>query len=181
MGGVSMEYRKGEIYEYLMPKGDTKKAIIVSSNERCCDRFLSVIVLNEEPKGRINVPIVCRSRMYADCGMISYAEYNRFGEYIRTATDVEMQEINEGIAMSLDIETSTEEFVETAVDKEQFEALKAELADTKLKASELKKENELLKEPKVPFFDPEEMIVLKTERDLFKNLYEQTIERLIGA
>lgn len=144
-GGEDMEFRRGEIYEYMLfDKMEYTKAIIVSSDERATDRFLNVITLIEEPKGRINVPIHCGVTMYADCGMVSFAKNDRFGKYIRTATADEMKELEDGIKRAFGI----------------------------------KGIESIPKVEKVAVQD-DETIKLKTERDLYKSLYEQLFERLI--
>lgn len=105
-GDERMEYKRGDIFEYEMQNGKgIKNALIVSANFRLNNGYLSIIVLTDEEKDEAySVPIVCGGMMYADCGMVSFGMKNRIGNYIRTATDAEMKQIDEGIAKCLGIE-----------------------------------------------------------------------------
>lgn len=102
-----MEYKRGEIFEYNANGYEGRKALIVSANFRSEGRFISVIVLQDEIKGENMVPIVCRGQMYADCGMVSFTTNERLGNYIRTASEREMQQIDEGICKCLGLEQKT--------------------------------------------------------------------------
>lgn len=99
----NMDYCRGEIWEYNLHNNEMKYALVVSVDECMNGKYRSVILLTDEQKGVINVPIVCHGRMYADCGMVSFGMCGRFGNYIKNATDAEMKEIEQGIAKALGI------------------------------------------------------------------------------
>lgn len=100
-----MEFKRGEIFEYEeVNKGTYRKALILSADFRSTEKWQSIILLNEEPKGRINVPIVCEGMMYADCGVVSFGIAERLGNFIKKATEEEMKQIDEGVAKCLGFE-----------------------------------------------------------------------------
>jgi len=154
-----MEYNRGEIYEYEMNNGmGIKKALIVSANFRNGYGYLNIIVLtDEEKRDAYTVPIVCSGMMYADCAMVSFGRKHQLGNYIRTATDAEMKQIDEGIAKCLGIEQKT---VEVPVEK-IVEVPAQYPAETHLKTAEM-------------------LAKAKTEAGIYKDLYEQLLAKMIG-
>lgn len=159
-----MEYNRGEIYEYEMNNNmGIKKALIVSANFRNGYGYLNIIVLtDEEKRDAYTVPIVCTGMMYADCAMVSFGRKHQLGNYIRTATDAEMKQIDEGIAKCLGIEIEPV-YMDS---NEEIERLQ----------HELKKCNNI-----IPVCDnTEELMQAKAEAGIYKNLYEQLLAKMIG-
>ena len=161
-----MEFNRGEIFEYEEVGRETyRKALIISAEFRANDRFQSVILLTEEPKGEINVPIVCEGMMYADCGMVSFATVNRIGRYIRTATAAEMAQIDECVAKCLGIERVDVGMPLGSI-AEAVEPIIAEDATP-------------ISKPSVTFFS-EELATAKAEAKIFKDLYENLLAKVMG-
>jgi len=185
-GEGTMEMKRGEIFEYNMQNGELKYVLVISSDERKSDRFLSIIVLSNEPKGRINAPVVCKKQMYADCCMVSYGYSDRFGCYVRTATEREMQEVEAGIMEALDIKAtaSNDAFEDTTYClmrelEGKLEEANRQIVEGHEHVERLLAENERLRNAE-PANDPAEVVKLMTERDTYKHLYEQMLERFIG-
>lgn len=155
-GEVILELKRGEIYEYEMPNGkEIKHALIVSGDFRNDYGCLNVIVLTDEEKtDGFYVPIVCGGMMYADCCMVSFALRSRIGNYVRTATDKEMAQIDAGIAKCLDIEQKT---VEVPVEKIVEVPAPVQYSD-----------------------NTEELMKAKAEASIYKNLYEQLLAKVMG-
>ena len=163
-----MEYNRGEIFEYEMAnRFETKKALVVSADFRAGERYLSIIVLIDEPKGQVNVPIVCEGMMYADCGMVSFATNDRLGNFIRKATDAEMSQIDEGIAKCLGIKQKTVEITKEV-------PVIPVVGKTEMTANGITTEHSLAVEV------VEELVAAKAEANVYKNLYEQLLEKMIG-
>jgi len=161
-----MEFKRGEIFEYEMKdRYETKKALVVSADFRSGDRYINVIILTDEPKGNINVPINCQGMMYADCGMVSFATNDRLLDYIRTATAEEMAQIDEGIAKCLGIER-----VDVGMPCGKIaEAVAPIIAEPVMPISQ----------PSVEFFS-EELATAKAEAKIFKDLYENLLAKVMG-
>lgn len=159
-----MRFQRGEIFEYEMKdRYETKKALVVSANFRAGGRYISIIVMTDEPKGEVSVPIVCQGMMYADCGMVSFATDDRLGNYIRSASAEEMAQIDEGIARCLGIEQKT---VEVPVEK---------IVEVTQPPMVLPEANE----GTVEFFS-EELATAKAEAKIFKDLYEKLLAKVMG-
>lgn len=153
-------FKRGEIFEYEMrDRGDVKMALVVSADFRASDRYISVIVLNENPVGEVTVPIVCRGKMYADCGMVSFAHTDRILEFVRKATDEEMAQIDAGIMECLGLNDISIPTVSVA------EAMKPMLVKEA--------------EPKVEIFS-EELATAKAEANVYKDLYEKLLDKMLG-
>ena len=99
-----MEFNRGEIFSYTMNGGDRRKALVISADFRAKDRYISIIVLTEEPKPN-SVPITTLTGiMYADCGMVSFATNDRLGNFLQSVNETEMKDLEEGIMYCLGIE-----------------------------------------------------------------------------
>lgn len=146
----TMEYKRGEIFEYNANGNDGRKALVVSADFRSAGRYLSVIVLSDEIKGENMIPVVCGGQMYADCGMVSFATNERLGSYIRTASAKEMQQIDEGICRCLGLEQKTVEVPAPVAYESSAELLFEDLATA------------------------------KAEAKVYKELYEKLFEKMIG-
>jgi hypothetical protein len=163
-----MEYNRGEIFEYSTNNYDKKKAVILSADFRKESRFISILVLQDEAKGAVNVPVKTASGiMYADCGLVSFCTNERLGDFLRITTEEEMQQIDEGIAKCLGIEQKT---VEITKEVPVF-PMESTLA---MKAHTLTLENK----PAVEAV--EEFAAAKAEANVYKNLYEQLLAKMIG-
>lgn len=159
-------FNRGEIFEYeQVGRGDIRKALIVSADFRKNDKYISVILLNEEPKGNINVPIVCQGQMYADCGMVSFAANDRLSNYLKTATAEEMAQIDEGIAKCLEIKMPKNVIT--------FEKHHKELEELRNRL-----ENCQLAEVKNNYV--QELAAARAEAGIYKNLYEQLLAKMLG-
>ncbi len=155
-------YKRGEIFEYEMrDRADVKMALVVSADFRANDRFVNIIILNENQVGEVTVPIVCRGQMYADCGMVSFAHTDRMLDFVRKATDEEMTKIDAGIMECLGLERNDISIPTVSV----AETLKPMLV------------NEA--EPKVEIFS-EELATAKAEASIYKGLYEKLLEKVVG-
>lgn len=93
-----MDLYRGDIVEIINSQGTTKTALVVSANFRIGGRYLSIIILRDDQKGAVNVPISTKgSIMYADCGLVSFCSLDNVVEFTKSATTSEMQKVNEGI------------------------------------------------------------------------------------
>ena len=165
-GESDMEFNRGEIFEYSTSNYEKKEALIISADFRSGSRFISILVLKNEEKGVINVPIITSSGIkYADCGLVSFCSSERLGNFLRIATDAEMAQIDEGIAKCLGIEQKTvEKVVEVPVEKI------VEVTPPPADSAPNFKHMKLL----------EELTTVKAEANVYKNLYEQLLTKMIG-
>ncbi len=154
-----MEIYRGDIFKYEV-KGEEKNALIVSADFRNNSRFVSVIVLTDEPKGEVNVPINLKDgTYYADCGMVAFASRERFIEFKELASDEEMKQISEGIAKCLGLkQTVIEKVVEVPV--------------------EITREVPVAAVEECGILE-EQVATWKTKAEVFENLCRELVERVI--
>ena len=154
-----MDFKRGEIFEIEMNnRPDTKKALVVSADFRSGENYLNVIVLTDEPKGNINVPIVCEGKMYADCGMVSFVTSNRLLRFIRQARQEEMAQIDEGVAKCRGLE-----MIDVGLPTESIAEIVAPI----------------IAEQSVEYFS-EELATAKAEANIYKDLYEKLLAKVMG-
>lgn len=151
--------KRGEIFEVRMNNSDeVRKALVVSADFRTGRTFQSVVFLCDEQNQEDWVPIVCRGMMYADCSKVSFVDSNRLYSYIRTATENEMAAVDEAIAENLGLKLEN----------------KAECVPELIQS--------IHKEPVQVFKDnSEELAAVQKEAEIYKNLYNQLLEKLIGT
>lgn len=160
--GEEMEYKRGDIVWYETHSGKFKQALIVSANYRKNNMYQSIICLTEEPKTEDSVPIICGGMMYADCGMVSFAQIDRFNDYIRTASTEEMAQVVEVLAKNLGIEQKKLELPNGKAVQSQTDTVA--IVETKL---ELAKASE-------------ELTTAKAEASIYKDLYEKLLAKVMG-
>ena len=151
--------KRGEIFEVRMNNSDEiRKALVVSADFRSNRTWQSVLILMEEQKQEDWVPVMCRGMMYADCSKLSYIDANRLYSYIRTATEDEMEAVDAMIAEYLGLKLEN----------------KAECVPELIQS--------IHKEPVQVFKDnSEELAAVQKEAEIYKNLYNQLLEKLIGS
>jgi len=161
-GENSMEFNRGELFEYEMRNtGESKVALVVSADFRSNDRFLNVIVLTDEPKGEVNVAITTNyGIMYADCGMVSFATNDRLINYLKHVKSEEMEQIDAGIAKCLGIES-------LVIEKEVIKEVPNE-AVIPMEHTDLSVDLSM------------DLAAAKKEAEVYKNLYEALLSKVMG-
>jgi mRNA-degrading endonuclease toxin of MazEF toxin-antitoxin module len=184
-GKEGREILRGEIYEYMSAKGEYRTALVVGSNDRANDRVISVLLLSEEQRGNYTVPVVCGQMMYTHCDMVSYAFEDRLGNYVRTATDAEMEAVDNMIADALGLSVGYTERDRQAW-KAEIEQWKRSCAEADERYHNLETEyNRILAKmhaelDKAQTPVTEEAIRIQVERDMYKMFYEDIIRKIGG-
>ena len=169
--------------------------MIVSADECANGKFRNIIILNEDQKGIINVPIICRGMKYADCGMVSYGVCNRFENFVRVANENEWKEIHDGIAKAFGFEFPEEggsklaERWKERCEKTQIRLYEVEqevkvahrtIEDQIDQIGELAEKLTFLEKQPVFAPDPDEVIRLKAQVEMLERQNEKLLDRLIG-
>ena len=171
-----MEYKRGEIFKYNMA-GYEREILIVSSNERCWGYYLNALFLNENASGNY-VQVVCGGPRYVDCDKVSLVTADKMGEYIRTATEAEMLQVDNGIIDSLGLVLSdeTDTMEQLIEEKKKSNAKDSELEELRKKLNEAT----MVLEVTPPGTMIEERIIrLETERDMYKEWFEKLMEKAV--
>lgn len=156
--------RKGEIY-YIghspnyqgSEQAGGRPAIIVSNNaNNCHSTVYEVVYLTTQDKTPLPTHVTIRSSnriSTALCEQVSSVSVERFGDYIGMVTEEEMKALNIALMISFDL---------------------AEPVDTHIKRADT------VQEAPIPIMDPSP-IAVEVERDTYKRLYEQLLDKLIGS
>jgi mRNA interferase MazF len=175
-----MEIYRGDIF-YIRKGGqitgseqDAGRPVVIVSNNtgNYHSDIVEVVPLTTQEKKPLptHVEVLCHVPSTALCECIQNVSQERLGEYIRSCTDAEMDAIDKALMVSLGLDS---------FDNDSYEKAALELVnELKAKLEVVAKENEQLK-ASANQNSNEEAIKLLTERDLYKNLYEQLFERLV--
>lgn len=149
-------YYKGDILDAYTQEGSIGNPVmIVNADDNMEGGNVSVVYIEEraQVKNRFCVPVIARGEMYARCDRIFTIRKDRIQGLIRTATEKEYNAVNDALLLSLGIEPKTKEPIEKKDKEEQH-----------------KKENmEIM----------EEFIKATAQRDTYKQLYQELLERIV--
>lgn len=167
------DVKRGEIY-YISRGGYNtgseqqagRPGVIVSNDKNNKNsQTLEVVYLTTQPKNELPTHCTIRSTGRVStvlCEQIHTVAVERIGKYIGVCTAQEMQNIDIGLMISIGLGDGGRQ------------RTKQLLLIRKKKKTEEKKT-----ETKVQMETNEELIKTRTERDIFKKLYEQMTERLL--
>lgn len=171
------DVKRGEIY-YISRGGyntgseqqaDRPGVIVSNDKNNKNSQTLEVVYLTTQPKNELPTHCTIRSTGRVStvlCEQIHTVAVERIGKYIGVCTAQEMQNIDIGLMISVGLGDAGGATKDKTVVTDQKEEKKAEEKKT---------------EAKVQTEMNEELIKTRTERDIFKKLYEQITERLIGG
>lgn len=129
---VTIEAKRGHLFEFDDGKNPVKRyVVVVSSDSRCTDKLVSVIMLGDSNKGRDVVKITnpnFDSDKYVHCGMITYTKRDYLVKDVGVVSLETMQEIDKVISREFAImedistrasfyETAYNELLDRCVDK----------------------------------------------------------------
>ena len=161
-GEYEMIFR-GDIFETIKPDGTAgTPCVIVSSNEinENSDIIMAVYLKDSVKKERnTNVTVNAKTQKIAECGKVYGLHKSKIGEYIKCCNEKEMREIDKALALALGLDGAEPA---AGSETEQADETKSFLFNEEKTEAELKNETQ---------------IRLETERDLYKSLYEDMLDR----
>lgn len=160
-----ISWRKGDIfYIESTRENETGRPAIIVSNDKVNDgQWVQVVYLTTQPKMDLTTHIDISSTQrtsVALCERISTIDARRIGEYISSCTDYELQLIDIALSISLGLDFQTEE--NTAKRNKKAETV-AKVPENVTKVNET----------------DDTVIKLTVERDTYKQLYENLLERMM--
>lgn len=160
-----ISWKKGDIFyiESIRQDETGRPAIIVSNNKVNDGQWVQVVYLTTRPKTDLSTHIdigSTKQTSVALCERISTVDARRIGEFIGTCTDYEMQLIDIALSISLDLDFQTEENTEKCNKKSESIAETSERVQKDVKTND-------------------DVIKLTVERDTYKQLYENLLERMM--
>lgn len=160
-----MEIYRGDIFYVAKGKyqgseqGGERPAVVVSNNS--CNHFsdcVEIVYLTSQTKKPLptHVDVVCRCLSTALCEQIYTVSKDRLKDFVRTCTADEMQRIDDALVISLGLDKETPSKEESVTESQNK-------CDTPIKTPS------------------EEFVRLTAERDIFKKLYEELLERVTSS
>lgn len=137
-GGVNnMEVYKGDIFYIEKGKtGEKSPAVVVSATEVIEETGCAQVAWltnKEENSSSTHAKVMCMTPSVAICEKLSFAYLDRFGEYIRTCTEKEIQDIDNAMLATFGIERQNDN-----ADCEEIRTLKKELEEKQREIEEMK-------------------------------------------
>lgn len=132
-----MEVYKGDIFYIEKGKtGEKSPAVVVSATEVIEETGCAQVAWltnKEENSSSTHAKVMCMIPSVAICEKLSFAYLDRFGEYIRTCTEKEIQDIDNAMLATLGIERQNDN-----ADCEEIRTLKKELEEKQREIEEMK-------------------------------------------
>lgn len=137
-GGVNnMEVYKGDIFYIEKGKtGESSPAVVVSATETVKETGCAQVAWltnKEENSSPTHVKVMCVTPSVAICEKLSFAYLDRFGEFVRTCTEKEIQDIDNALLITFGIERQNDN-----ADSEEIRTLKKELEEKQREIEEMK-------------------------------------------
>lgn len=191
-GGIVMDnIKRGEMF-YISRGGASysgseqhsdRPAVVVSNNKNNENsNVVEIVYMTTQPKTDLPTHVTVRSTGRPStvlCEQVYSVSTERIGTYIGECTDKEMENIDIALMISLQLDGSmktSKKYNETI--KNQQEEI--ELYRSKIQAMEQELE-EKAKAKSENTTSSEETIRLQTERDTYKTMYEQLLNRLVNG
>lgn len=182
-GGKEMSevtYQAGDIVEYMNKDGSNCEAIILAVHEDL--NIANVVRLNLDPVKGENVEVISKVKRYADINRPFYIFLNNIVDLVRTLPDDTFRAVRsavaEGLGLAVNLVSSSETVDTPTPDKERelSDAVPSYLYD---RFDEIldKLDDMSAESGDVDAPSKEDWIRLESERDIWKQLYEQERER----
>ena len=177
----TMQILRGDIY-FVKKKTNEKAeapAVVVSSNiANSKNKSVIVVWLSRFPESDAptHVPVICQTLSTAMCENVSAVFKDRIGNLIRSCTDAEMRQIDDALSIALDLGLYDASMISGTDKDDLIDSLTKDLAESNAIIDELTKELQRASTP-VPEADSIKIIA---ERDLYKNLYEQLLQKMLS-
>lgn len=182
------DIRRGEIF-YIARGGDTsgseqiagRPAVVVSNDENNkYSGVIEVVYTTTQPKTDLPTHVTIRSTARistALCEQVASVSVDRVMSYIGQASEQEMKSIDIALMISLQLsgDTKTSKQYNETIKKQQEEI---EYYRSKIQAMEQEQKEKADEKPEITE-SSEDMIRLQTERDTYKVMYEQLLDRVV--
>lgn len=173
-------YQAGDIVEYMNKDGSNCEAIILAVHEDL--NIANVVRLNLDPVKGENVEVISKVKRYADINRPFYIFLNNIVDLVRTLPDDTFRAVRsavaEGLGLAVNLVSSSETVDTPTPDKERelSDAVPSYLYD-RLDEILDKLDDMSAESGDVDAPSKEDWIRLESERDIWKQLYEQERER----
>lgn len=180
-------YIKKSVYAPV-DDGAGRPAVVVSSDSiNKSNNAISVVYLAKEDKTALctHVSVDCKGAAVALCEQVHNIPKTRIGDFIKRCTDAEMKKIGVALEVALALNGRGGVWLEqtaetTQPDADALRQLESKIAERDAQLVNLKTENERLQKQIGCVATDADAVRVATERDLYKHLYEQMVDRLLA-
>ena len=187
-GEESMEVLKGDIY-FLERNGKSDIPVVIVSNNigNHFSDYVNVVYMANDINRPMptHVELNCRGLSTAMCEQIHCVKKERLTEFVRSCTDTEINKLDAALMLSCGIKYDKDEIIDQLQYDNQLldSIIKQHESHVASLQEELKDANEIIENMKIsdsqPCITETDSIKVIAERDLYKNLYEQLLERMM--
>lgn len=183
-----MDILKGDIYFYSRTTKDDIPVVIVSNNigNRFSD-YVNVVYMTKKVRNPMptHVNLRCQGITTAMCEQIHCIKKEHLHSFVRSCTKEELDQIDAALMLSCGIKVENDEMIEQLQSQNELQEaiIKEQEQHIYGLQEELKKANSII--DNMPLADtltvaPEtDSIRVTAERDLYKNLYEQLLHKVM--
>lgn len=184
------DIKRGEMF-YInrggQPKGSEQYAdrpAVVVSNDKNNENsnVVEIVYMTTQPKTDLPTHVVVRSTGRVStvlCEQVYSVSVERIGSYIGECTEKEMENIDIALMISLQLDggiKTTKKYNETIREQQK----EIEFYRNKIQAMEQELKEQANKKPEI-ITESEDTIRLQTERDTYKTMYEQLLNKLVNG
>lgn len=186
--GQIMEVLKGDIY-FLdrNVKGDIPVVVVSNNIGNKFSDFVNVVYMSHDIKNPMptHVELNCRGLTTAMCEQIHCVRKDRLHSFVRSCTETELDKLDAALMLSCGIAVDASALTDQL--QKQIEYMDEQLCEKNKTIDQLKCDLEDAEEiienmriSEAPTIAPEtDSIRVTAERDLYKNLYEQLLHKMI--
>lgn len=191
--GEKMEVYKGDIfycddYQHTVNSKDKRPAVIVSNNSgNHFSKYVEVVYLTTRDKKPLptHCEIIANVPSTALCENIYTIPKTALGDWIRVCTDAEMKRIDEALMISLGIECAEGVPTDDEAKDAEIKQLKQILEEKDeiingLNKAENEEQGEAIINMPMTAEKVMELFEVTTERNLYKKLYEDLLEKMMN-
>lgn len=179
------EVHSGEVWE-TEQNGNTRVVVVLA----CFERYAATIMLQEVEPCSNTVAVRARGIMYADAGRLGYVYYDKMVDFVRMLTAAEMEDIQEAIRDTLNLDTTQTEAMKAlredlAAAQEKIENQAEELEEAASRVAAMEEEkNQGAVQGNVELAEDsslrEELAAAVREAEVYKHLYEDMLARALA-
>ena len=174
--------RGGASYNGSEQHSDRPAVVVSNDKNNENSNVVEIVYMTTQPKKDLPTHVTMRSTGKIStvlCEQVYSVSTERIGSYIGQCTDKEMEEIDIALMISLQLDgniKTTKKYNETIKEQQQ----EIEYYRNKIQGMEQeRKEKESEKQENTE--SSEDIIRLQTERDTYKTMYEQLLNRLVNG
>ena len=172
----TMKFYTGDIWECSENSGALGTCAVISAHEKYATVLRLVATQTEDTPYRV----LARGEMFTDPGRVSFVMCDRLQNFVRTMSEEETVKLREAVREALEFPAADPGNTDDHAEELEARAKKAENRAIEAEKKVQSLFDELQETKKQAEGDGKlELVKAQTQRDLYKSLYEEMLERMI--